>query len=167
MQTTFKLFVSCLFCLLLTLLSGCGGGGTGGGMFTESAPKFTPAEQAEVDKYVANYGRDAIVHYLEKAQERDDNEELILKYVKYFVLQGADVNARDGNAMTPLFYANHVSVAQLLVSKGADVKAKNVAKETPLSLRKSMGYRLQERLGHRKANPAMVEYLESVDAKPH
>ena len=29
MQTTFKLFLSCLLCLSLTLLSGCGGGASG------------------------------------------------------------------------------------------------------------------------------------------
>ena len=54
MRPTFNLFFVCFFCFLLTLLSGCGGG----------IPKLTPAEQAEVDGYIREHGRDAMVHYL-------------------------------------------------------------------------------------------------------
>ena len=48
---TVNLLALCLFCFALTLLSGCGGG----------VPKLTPAEQAEVDKYVKDHGRDSLV----------------------------------------------------------------------------------------------------------
>ena len=82
MQTTFKFFFSCLFCcLVLPLLSGCGGG----------TPKLTPAEQAEVDKYIQWHGRDAIAAYLSDVKYGAD-EKLVLKYVKFFVSQGASVS---------------------------------------------------------------------------
>jgi hypothetical protein len=76
-QLASNIFVSCLFCLTLTLLSGCGG------------VSLTPVEQAEVEQYVTKHGKGAIVHYLDEVRDAD------LKYVKYFVSQGADVNAKD------------------------------------------------------------------------
>jgi hypothetical protein len=85
MSTTNKLFVSCLFGIALILVSGCGGG--------NKVPTLTPAEQAEVDEYVKEGGRDAIADYLYYSDWQNDDEERVLKYVKYFVSQGANVNA--------------------------------------------------------------------------
>jgi len=92
MQATFKfsqrivngILVSCLLCLVLPLLSGCGGGGS-----------LTPAEQAEVDKLIAGHGRNALWVYLANVyqDDGDPDEKRILKYCKYLVSQGADVNA--------------------------------------------------------------------------
>ena len=114
---TVNLLSLCLFCLALTLLSGCGG-----------VSKLTPAEQAEVDKYVKDHGRNSLVSYLSNCQNED--EKLVLKYVKYFVSQGADVNAKDWRRnSTPLHHAvmydgDGIEVVKFLVSKGADVNAK-------------------------------------------
>jgi len=122
----FGLFLVCLFCFALSLLIGCGSGG--GGLFTESVPTLTPAEQAEVDKYIANSGRDSLIRYLSDESRKDTDEKLVLKYVKYFVAQGADVNAKDSdhwnNDMTPLEFAvrrGDVEMVKFLVSKGADI----------------------------------------------
>jgi len=117
MQTTFKILVSCLFCFVLPLLSGCGSSGS-------SAPILTPAEQAEVDKIIAEEGRDALRYYLEHWNPASGNtdEKLALKYVKYFVSQGANVNARDEDDYTPLHYAAALGSADMvkfLVSQGA------------------------------------------------
>ena len=152
MQTTFKIFVSFLLCLILPLLSGCGGG----------APKLTPAEQAEVDKILAQHGKQAILHYLNKAGSTD--EKTVLKYLKWFIAKGADVNAeeygdtpflvavqganfgvaefllsRGANPEPGLRYLEQavkneptIEIIQFLVSKGADVQAKNRNSETPL-----------------------------------
>jgi ankyrin repeat protein len=51
------------------------------------------------------------------------------------VSHGADVNARNKNGMTPLFYAvshDFTAIAQLLIGHGADVHATNIAGMTPL-----------------------------------
>jgi len=131
MQTTFKLFILSLLCLSLTLLSGCGGG----------TPSLTPAEQAEVDKYIKEYGRDALAKYLgylfeeynrpvEEYNHNRPDEKLVLKYVRYFVSQGADVNAmanRYGHPIAPLTSVaavGHLAVVKFLVSKGADAGSK-------------------------------------------
>ena len=106
MQTTFKIFFSCLFCLSLALVSGCGNSVSPTQTSTPKLPKpptLSPVEQAEVDKIIAEHGRAAIVRYLEAVQEdKNRDEKLILKYIQYFASQGADVNAKDGKSRTPL-----------------------------------------------------------------
>ena len=125
METTSKLFLTFLFCFALFLVSGCGGG-----------VSLTPAEQAEVDKYVAGYGRGAIVHYLrDSSRDANTDQNLVLKYIKYFVSQGADVKAKDDYGTTPLHIAageKNSELVKFLVSKGADVHAKNNDGITPL-----------------------------------
>jgi ankyrin repeat protein len=126
MQATFKIFVSFLFCLTLTLLSGCGG-----------VPKLTPVEQAEVDKYIKEHGRSSLIRYL-GTEETVTDKNRALNYVKYFVSQGADVHAKDTRGNTPLHLATyssgHIEIAKLLVSQGADVNAKNNDGNMPLHL---------------------------------
>jgi general secretion pathway protein G len=89
MQTTSKIFVSFLLCLALSLVSGCG-------------VSLTPAEQAEVDKYIKAHGRDALARYLYDIRGHNNDEKIVLKYCKYFVSQGADVNAKFYNGNTAL-----------------------------------------------------------------
>ena len=132
MQTTFKLFLPFLLCLVLPLLSGCGGG----------VPRLTPAEQAEVDKFMAEHGRDAMVHYLQKAFAGNENEQLILKYLKYFVSQGTNVDAQGRDRNTPLHLAirsGNTNVIKFLVSNRADVNAKGDQSYSPLGLALRIG----------------------------
>ena len=134
MKTTSRFLLPCLFCLALSLLSGCGN--------KVAAPKLTPAEQAEVDKYITVYGRGAIMYYL-KDVRRDTNDDLVLKYVQYFVSQGADVNAKNiedyssSKGRSPLHFAvrwGKIELIKFLVSQGADVNAKDNYGNTPLHL---------------------------------
>ena len=150
MRTTFKLFFLCLFCLSLALVSGCGGSG---GSSAESAPKLTSAEQVEVDKYVQEHGRRALAEYLKDVDSNTD-EELALKYAKYFVSQGADVNAKTaygGSLLGVEAERGNLNIVKFLVSKGADVNAKDNFGKTPL-----------DRAKETMANPATVEYLSGV-----
>ena len=100
---------------------------------------FTPIEQSEVDKYIAEHGRQVIVFYLIGNRDKRDPNDVIMKYVKHFITQGADVNAR-GNAgiligLTPLHEAvslRHSDLVKFLVSQGADVNAQIGYGITPL-----------------------------------
>ena len=54
---------------------------------------------------------------------------------KQAIADGADVNAKNENRLTPLHLAGfkgHKEIAELLIAKGADVNAKAVDGETPL-----------------------------------
>jgi len=58
-----------------------------------------------------------------------------LARVKALLEQGADVNAKDKQGKTALFYAvenNHKDIVELLIAKGADVNAKEDGGYTPL-----------------------------------
>jgi len=129
MKTTSQLFWSFLFCFAASLLSGCGG---------ESVPTLTPAEQAEVDKYVKNHGRDALAVYLYDKRVSKTDEQLVSKYSKYFVSQGADVNAsikREGSIYTPIrlvISRRNIELARFLISKGVDINARDDKNSTPL-----------------------------------
>ena len=69
MQVTSRPFLSFLFCCLtLVLVNGCADGdGKNNGVSAEPALTLTPDEQAEVDKYIKEYGKDAIVYYMTDA----------------------------------------------------------------------------------------------------
>ena len=115
-RITNNLIISFLFCLALPFLSGCGGG----------LPKLSPAEQAEVDKYIADDGTESLIKYLESVNASSDKER-VRKYVLHFVKRGADINARGGGGVTPLCIAcvhEDIEVIKILISKGADVNAK-------------------------------------------
>jgi len=171
MQTTFKLFIACLCSLALTLLSGCNQfeeiigdinspkevapkPGTGSApqpiTIPPPSPILTPAEQEIADKHLAEFGvKDTIVHYILTSKNTD--EDSILRYFKYFVSKGADVNAKSARSSypmfsgdTPLFWAigqKHVKISEYLVSQGADVNAKNASNMTPLFAAVAVGQR--------------------------
>ena len=61
------------------------------------------------------------------------NEEI----VELFIVNGANINAKDANEFTSLHYAaarGHKEVAELLITKGADVNAKDDLGKTPLDI---------------------------------
>jgi len=156
MQTNSKFFIVCLCCFALTLLSGCGGGGS-------SAEALTPAERAYADKFFAEHGKDALLSFLLGGYGNDfpapdisDIKDistakrvlrgLELRHCKYLVSKGADVNAKDNGdryceGYTPLHYAaqnGHPELAKFLVSKGANVNAKDDGGDAPLDYAKGM-----------------------------
>lgn len=140
MKTTCKIFFVRLFCLALPLLSGCGDG-----VPSLTVEQLTPAEKAEVDKFITEHGRDALAHYIDttrKKGSRDwkENEKLILKYVKYLISQGANVDAKSEWGDTPLRMAvlfKDIEVVKFLVSKGADVNAKYFVSERTYAVNES------------------------------
>ena len=101
---------------LLPLVSGCGGG----------VPSLTPAEQAEVDQYIAAHGTRSLAEYMDAARGTN-NEERVLKLAKYFVSKGADINVRssrwDNTPLDNAKYANNragfPAVVKYLESVGA------------------------------------------------
>ena len=120
MQTSFQhtnnLFVSCLLCLALILLSGCGNSGSEG---------LTAEQRERADWYIEMYGNGAISSMITLGGE---DHELALKYVKYAVSKGADVNRAEESptSWTPLLtavYDKNTKVVEFLVSQGANVNA--------------------------------------------
>ena len=78
--------------------------------------------------------------------------------VKYLIFEGADVNAKDKDNMTPIHYAarsENVEVVKYLISKGLDVNAKNDYDSTPLHLAVHRGG---------KFDIEMIKYLVSEGA---
>ena len=117
MPTTSKIFVLCFFGLALFLV-GCGGG-------------LTPAEQAEVDKYLKEHGRNAIAHYVgdlhiqtrhHLGSDLTINEKSTIKVIKSLISKGADVNAATYSNVPALYLAEDLGleeVAKYLESRGA------------------------------------------------
>jgi FOG: Ankyrin repeat len=149
-RMTSRFFTLCLLCLVLPLLNACNK--------TEPVPVLTEEEQAEADFYIKEYsgrgyaegGKDVLLFYLIRV-DRKTPEKTVLKFAKYFVSQGADVNAKqeaedspDVHHRTPLHLAAgsnpdysakknsiNVDLVKYLVSKGADVNAQG-GRGTPL-----------------------------------
>lgn len=67
-----------------------------------------------------------------------------LEEVEQLLSEGADINARAGNGMTPLILASwrgHTKVVELLLRKGADVNAKTNIGSTALKLAREKGHK--------------------------
>lgn len=67
-----------------------------------------------------------------------------LEEVEQLLSEGADINARAGNGMTPLILASwngHTKVVELLLRKGADVNAKTNIGSTALKLATERGHK--------------------------
>jgi len=140
MQMT-RFFLAYFLCFVLSLSSGCGKRDLSTipaaeqGLPTEVAPVFSPAEQADVDKYIREHGTDAMVHFMaEKAGYMTADTKRILKSLEYLITQGANINTKDNIGRTPLHYAaarSDISVVKFLVSKGAKVNATDRNGEYP------------------------------------
>jgi ankyrin repeat protein len=67
-----------------------------------------------------------------------------IEKVRSLITQGADVNAKDKDSITPLHYAakkGHTDVAEFLVSKGAEVNIKSYTDSTPLYFAAAKGHK--------------------------
>jgi len=152
MNRTDKSFLFRAGCCLLAILWLCLLGGCGNR--PEPVPKLTEEEQKEADYIMERYsgkgwydpdGKDVLLSYL-AGESPKTPEKTVLKLAKYFVSQGADVNAKNPHSsFTPLYHATgrnpdfsagknsiNVDLVKYLVSKGADVNAKDDSGETPL-----------------------------------
>ena len=104
---------------------------------TAQTQKFTAAEQAEIDRFFARYGRDI------KRMDEDGETLLHIAVVggwdvavtQALITAGANVNAKNMAGSTPLHdapFAKSIAVVQFLVARGAHVNAKNSNGLTPL-----------------------------------
>jgi len=153
MQTTSKLVnnicVSCSLCLILSLLTGCGGG---------NSNSLTSTERYIADQLIKKHGQNAILRYLETLPylgTSDNAPEKVLLHLEYFVSKGAnDFNAKNNSGDTPLHLASvsgSVEVIALLVANGADVNTKNKYGDTPFGVAKKNG------------NMDVMKYLSGMD----
>ena len=164
MQAMTKHFLPCLVCLTLIAIAGCKGkeqtnetkqhtpteqSNTAESIeHTETPPALTPDEQEKADEFIKRDGKSRVMaefmrdyHNEQKKWEKIDKDidkERVLEYLKYFVSQGADVNAKTyEHEATPLHWAvsiGDIEIVKFLVSKGADVHAKELYGLTPLFL---------------------------------
>ena len=130
---------------------------------------FTVAEQAEIDRFIAERGSDvrAVDSYGNTLLHGavfirfDNNTGQVgmwdVAVAKYLVSQGADVNAKNSTGFTPLHHAakfdNNVEVVKFLISVGADMNAKSERGETPLDIAKT------------RNRTATIGYLEGIGAQ--
>jgi len=143
---------------VLVLCGGCGDNTSSISAKKEEVVSLTPVEKAEVDKYIQERGRKALVYYLydEDIKQMHNTERMdeqrVLKYVKYLVSQGADVNAKGYSDLTPLDYANGAELIKFLKSKGAVSR---------YDMRSDMERKGTEQ-GHSEARSALDEEVQMV-----
>ena len=116
--------------------------------------QFTPAEQAEIGRFLAKHGNDVkavkngytLLHRACMYRDFDENNLLSLfstpevcwnvAVAKYLVSKGVDVHAKDNYGKTPLHnaaFTNNIEIVKYLVSKGANIHAKGNNGATPLN----------------------------------
>jgi len=147
---------------------------------TLDCSQLTPIEKAEVDKGIAEHGLNVIQRYMAYGNLNRNDADRILRYLTYFVIQGANVNAKGtagglgGSGFTALHAATtlgRVEIARFLVSHGADINAlwsTDGAELTPLDwgtlhLTRTDAIRIEE--NRRRGIGEVVAYLKSIGAK--
>ena len=189
-----RFFYAVFVCILFA-------GGCGSQVTPPAIEQLSVLEHAEADKFLAEYGKDAIPHYLNEAGVNMD-EKRILKYLHYFVSHGANINATgnrndaafaqtikiggveasewtlfgqnrdstlDGWHKTPLQLAARqglVEVVQFFVSRGANVHAKYLAKQT-IANTITNHYRPTFYLAVESGNVEVVKFFVSKGADIH
>ena len=107
----------------------------GGNVPTNTPPysQFTVEEQAEIDRFIAEFGSDvnavgnsglSLLHTAIVCRTMDNRGFQTDAVARYLVSKGADVNAKDENGITPLgmaVVAKQFEIARYLVSQGANV----------------------------------------------
>jgi ankyrin repeat protein len=81
---------------------------------------LTIEEKKEADKYLAEYGKDAMCNYMWEAYW-DTDESLIFKYAKYFLSRGADYYD-DYGLLNCAVRNNYIEYIELFISKGASIE---------------------------------------------
>jgi len=144
--------------MVMALLSACGCLGPSRGVLTDRKNAeadlciLTDLEKAEADSYITGDAKDAILVYLfaEGGYNNDDDVSLMISKINYFIANGADVNAKNEDGLTPLHWAvwhgmmrKYVDVVKFLVENGADVNAKTKDGTTPLQVWAKHGHRIE------------------------
>jgi ankyrin repeat protein len=119
---------------------------------------LSPAERAKADKWLADHGKNALGASSEEILSiRDDA--LALRYFKYLISKGADVNAWSDDDRTPLVdavSAGNLEIVKFLVSKGADVNKRG---------RRGMGMCSPLWVAINYKETKIADYLKSVGAE--
>jgi ankyrin repeat protein len=105
---------------------------------------------------------------LEDPNPKENDEQFNRMYCAFqLIKKGAQVNAKDNDGVTPLYFAvssNQLGLVKLLVSKGADVKAKfpKLKELAPISNLNGEDFNLFAMSQYRPERAAINTYLKSV-----
>ena len=145
----FSFVFTCLFCVLLFFGGGCENKEPSVVVDLSDLSTHTPAGQVdknklveEADKLIQEHGTKAILYYFLSEPWKDTDEERILDYVRYLRQQGANINAKNGEGITPLHVVTdtkNFTIAKYLISERADYTAEDNNGQTPFDLAKTKG----------------------------
>ena len=148
--------------LPVLLLIGIGVANFGGG------GSFTAAEQREIDNFLSEYGIVSVTkNDLTKSVDVEDNTLLHnaaaneqLAVVRYLISKGANVNAKNRDGWTPLHWVAHLN-------KDIKVARLLVSKRANVNAKTNSGYTpLEWAKSMDHASAAVVQYLESISGTP-
>jgi ankyrin repeat protein len=188
-QTTFNLFFSFIFCLSLTLLNGCGGGGSAvNNKVSESAS--SDGESVSVDSGTETLLAELVPKVEQPSQDappvphrqvpyqtpgKDIFEATLwgtIRDIEHHINNGADINAPQagtGNTLLHFAITNHqvgVEIVHYLVSRGVDVNTQAKGGNTPLHVAAINPHADVEILRYLISNGADVNMRNDVGKTP-